>query len=216
MTTARKRISGISLIETLSTLALFALIMTMLVSVSALLLPQLTRSQNQSHDVSILVGRRELIQAIENAVQNPFSRDDSTGLVGTASELGFSTVSQGDYFYGGEPLAGRVYQADDGTVFLALSGKEQTSMKAQTTVTKLSPSGAKFELAYFGYRGESAFPDWFTSWDSKDGLPSLILIKIVSSDFAYPPLTALPGRMLTEQDLHVEELNPDVNRGSYP
>ncbi|NBZ90071.1 PulJ/GspJ family protein [Stagnihabitans tardus] len=198
--------AGITLLETLVSLAVMAIIALMLAQGMGAMLRLSSRSSSGSEDVDEMAARLQLRRVVEWAADAPFPGFPVVGLHGDSHSVAVESWYPDSPFWAGAPVVVSVSVDQTGAVHAKSSGLD-LQQKPFTLDQVISGSGA-LVVRYFGQRKGGSKREWHDEWSAEDGLPELLELASAEPTSGFPPTVIRPAKQRHKGEMSLSTLLP--------
>lgn len=198
--------SGLTLLETLVSLGVMAIIALMLASGMSSLIGLSARSSSHSSAANQISARLLTREVIDYAADAPFPGFPALGLQGDAHSLIVESWYAKSPFWPGSPTVLTLSADREGKIIAAIAGSDEDARPFVLTET-LSDGGG-LAIRYYGFAPGALAPTWHDAWSTQSGLPLLVNITTAEPSQDFPPLFVRPGRSNTQSEISLSSLVP--------
>jgi type II secretory pathway pseudopilin PulG len=195
-----------TLLETLVSLAVMAIIALMLAEGMSSMLRFSTRGSAHSEEVATMTARLQLRRMVEWAADTPFPGHAFEGFHGDDRSLTVETWYPEAPFWAGEPVVVQLSADETGAVHAVARGFDLH--RKPLTLDQIIIAAGGFSLRYFGQRKGDQASGWHDRWQAEDGLPRLMEIAPIQPSSDVPPLILRPARQIRIGEMDLSNLQP--------
>jgi type II secretory pathway pseudopilin PulG len=197
--------AGITLLETLISLAIMGMIAAVLTSGLGGTVRTLDRSAGVSQAVEYAIARRDFRTWLESALMLPAPNDTRPLFEGTPNSVRFLALPPGTNFWLGQAVAIEV--GGEGPSATA-SGLLPETREAGETVIQLAAEETQMSFQYWGLKTAGQRPRWHNDWPNGLGPPDLVKITFSNGSAALPPMTFRPAKTARQSEMSLSSLLP--------
>ncbi|GHC65453.1 hypothetical protein GCM10007315_32580 [Gemmobacter tilapiae] len=209
MTKNRADDAGTTLLETLISLAIMAMIAVMMGSLLSGTARFLGRAHLAGQDVDQIVARDQLRAYLEGALISPFPADHRPLFEGDSRSMRFLSSETQGVFWPGEAV--EVYlgrSQETGAIALGARGAKGSGMGMMETGNSLTSPGGDLSIAYFGQVASDQPPAWRADWAAGWAAPRLVRITLSDERGVLPPLILWPAKKHVQSEISASSLLP--------
>jgi type II secretory pathway pseudopilin PulG len=202
----RRSNHGITLLETLVSLAVMAIIALSLSYGMTAMLTFSDRTKGHTEDIAEIAARQLARAIIERAATVPFPGFDFVGMQGTSTSVTVESWYSEPPFWPGAPVLLTLSADPTGTMSSRIAAYDESRTPFEMD-QQIGPAGG-ISIRYFGQVPGDVAATWHSEWKSSDGLPQLIEITSGAPSSAFPPTAIRPGRSNAQSEISLSSLVP--------
>lgn len=200
--------AGITLLETLVSLAVMAIIALMLAQGMSAMLSFSDRNNSGSEEVDEIAARLQLRRIVEWAADAPFPGFPVVGFHGDNQSVTVESWYPEAPFWAGAPVVVIVSADKMGAVHAKSSGLD-LQQKPFTLDQVVSGSGG-LVVRYFGQKRDNSKREWHDEWSAEDGIPELLELASDGPTASFPPTAIRPAKQRLQGAMSLSALLPSA------